>query len=114
MLELEERVERLEAQMRDNRTWAGPGQNAAFADNLIDLRGKLEKVREVQDQHTETLKHHTKQLTTLTADVAVLKTDVAQLKTDVAGLKADMVGVKAILGEILDRLPPKPDDPSKN
>lgn len=107
MLELEERVGRLEAQMKDFRTWAGPGQSVAFAENLIDLRGKLDKVREVQDQHTETLKHHTKKLDTLTADVGVLKTDVAELKSD-------MAGVKAILGEILDRLPPKPDDPSKN
>jgi uncharacterized protein (UPF0335 family) len=43
----------------------------------------------------------------LEADVKELKTDVAGLKTDVGELKTGMVNVTALLGQVLDRLPPK-------
>jgi predicted nucleic acid-binding Zn-ribbon protein len=115
---LEVRVERLE-------TWSGPGQNAALADGLKDLRVKVDKILLIQERLQATQERHTKQLTELQSDmtdvktdvaglksdmtdvktdVAGLKTDVAELKTDVAGLKTDMVEVKDTLKLIVDHL----------
>jgi chromosome segregation ATPase len=85
------------------------------------VAGNVKDIRERQKKHTAILNRHTEQLDQLTTDVAGLKTDVAGLKTDVAGLKTDVAGlktdmtwVKSTLGEILNRLPAKPEDPSTN
>jgi hypothetical protein len=69
------------------------GRIEAVAKNVAD-------VRERQKKHTAILNRHTEQLN--------------QLTTDVAGLKTDMTWVKSTLGEILNRLPAKPEDPSTN
>lgn len=112
---LEKRVESLEHRMTRQESLAGPGQNAAFSQNFIEIRKQLDKFGKVQEQHTRKLDTLTTDVATLKSDVATLKSDmvevkgdVATLKSDVATLKGDMVEVKGTLREILDRLPAQP------
>jgi septal ring factor EnvC (AmiA/AmiB activator) len=102
MTTTEERLETLEVRVGNLETWAGPGQAAALAEGMRELRADLARVRQTQDRHT-------RMLADLTADVSELKSDVATLKADVATLKTDMAEVKATLAEVLRRLPPPPD-----
>jgi chromosome segregation ATPase len=131
MGDLESRVGYLEsyAVMKDDYRLDQEKQNVKLREldditkygRIEAVAGNVKDIRERQKKHTAILNRHTEQLDQLTTDVAGLKTDVAGLKTDVAGLKTDVAGlktdmtwVKSTLGEILNRLPAKPEDPSTN
>jgi ABC-type transporter Mla subunit MlaD len=74
----------------------------------------LNQHTEQLDQHTKILNQHTEQLDQHTRILNRHTEQLDQLTADVAELKTDMTWVKSALGEVLNRLPAKPADPSSN
>jgi chromosome segregation ATPase len=126
MIGVAERIARLEDEVQQLQTWAGPGQVQALLDGQRELRSDMAKLQATVDRHERLLvglKNSvtgvkgdvtglkssvtalTSSVTGLTSDLTDVKTDVASLKTDVADLKTDVADLKVAVAEILRRLP---------
>lgn len=133
MIGVAERIVRLEDEVQQLQTWAGPGQVQALLDGQRELRSDMAKLQATVDRHERllvglksavsgfksdvtTLKGDVagikgdvttlkSDVTTLKDDVTTLKDDVADLKDDVAGIKGDVADLKVAVAEILRRLP---------
>ncbi|MEV1178267.1 hypothetical protein [Nonomuraea sp. NPDC049784] len=75
--------------------------------SMLKAEGKAARIEQKTDKALGLSMQAGEKLDVLDGRVAVLEADVKELKTDVGGLKGDMIDVKALLGEVLDRLPPK-------
>lgn len=96
--------------IRDINFWTARSDRS-----MAKLDGKVSRIEQKSDKALGLAVQAKEKLDTLDGRVAVLETDVKELKadvgvlkTDVGGLAGDMIEVKALLGEMLQRLPPKP------
>jgi hypothetical protein len=96
--------------IRDINFWTARSDRS-----MAKLDGKVSRIEQKNDKALGLAVQAKEKLDTLDGRVAVLETDVKELKadvgvlkTDVGGLAGDMIEVKALLGEMLQRLPPKP------
>jgi len=112
MIGVAERIVRLEDEVQQLQTWAGPGQVQALLDGQRELRSDMAKLQATVDRHERLLvglksavSGFKSDVTTLKDDVTTLKDDVADLKDDVAGIKGDVADLKVAVAEILRRLP---------
>jgi chromosome segregation ATPase len=122
---LEQRVETLEAEVKDLKTNAGPGRADAHSDNLVELRKQMKEVRLTQADHTAQLKQvsltqadhtaqlkqvsltladHTARLNGLEQGVRNLQGSMDAIEIDVTGLKTDFTEFKEEVSVRLDRL----------
>jgi chromosome segregation ATPase len=92
-----ERLRRLEDEVEQLKTWAGPGQVQALLDGQRALRADMAQVKVILERHDRLLQGNKK-------DIAGLKTDVAELKSDMAELKSDMAEVKTRLDGLPDEI----------
>src|SRR6516225_4581149 len=82
---LEDRVDHLEA-------FAGPGQQEALADNIVEFRAETNRKLDGLGKDVTRLRNDVSQLTT---QFEGFRTEVSQLSGEVADLQADITGVKA-------------------
>jgi hypothetical protein len=77
MIGVAERIVRLEDEVQQLQTWAGPGQIQALLDGQRELRSDMAKLQGTADRHERLL----------------------------VGLKSDVADLKVAVAEILRRLP---------
>jgi hypothetical protein len=87
----------LPGRVKDLETYAGPGQNAGFAESLIELRKDFKAFGKVQAKQTSLLERQTARLWEIRRDTSVFAAEMSVLKTDMRDFKEEVSGRLDIL-----------------
>ncbi|MBI1754817.1 hypothetical protein HYR65_00860 [Candidatus Azambacteria bacterium] len=72
------------------------------AEQYVDIKKDIGRIKETLDSHTETLNAHTEMIGSMKEDIEVMKVDIATTKTDVEIIKTDVEFIKGGLKKKVD------------